>query len=130
MADDGEHAPHSHLIPFPEALEMLFGRMDELKTVLGPGAAPEIDAVGDALREGLAARQRGDVPQAVARIGQAMERLAAVAARSDAAEGAALRMVAEHFRQALARGAVGQARETAEVMRERSGSVLHPKKNR
>jgi hypothetical protein len=121
---------HSHLIEFPEALEMLFARMGELKVVLGPAAAPEVDGVAELLREGLAARQRGELSVAVTRIGQAMERLAAVASRADAAEGAALRAVAEHFRHALARGAVGEAQEAAEVMRVRSGSVLHPRKDR
>ena len=70
------------------------------------------------------------MPAAVARIGEAMDRLAALAGRADPAEGAAMRMVADHFRRALGRGAVGDARETAEVMRERSGSVLHPRKDR
>src|SRR4051812_1843552 len=125
----GDDAGHSHLIAFPEALEMLFARLPELKVVLGPGAAAEVDAVAEALREGLAARQRGDVPVAVARIGDAMDRLAAVAGRADPAEGAALRLVADQFRRALGRGAVGTARETAEVMRARSGSILHPRKD-
>lgn len=129
MADDDGGA-HSHLIPFPEALEMLFARMPELKAVLGPAAAPEVDAMAEALREGLVARQRGDVGVAVTRIGDAMDRLAAVASRADPAEGAALRMVAEQFRRALGRGAVGDARDTAETMRVRSGSVLHPRKDR
>ena len=129
MADD-ERAPHSHLIAFPEALEMLFGRLSELKVVLGPAAAPEVDALAEALRAGLAAQQRGEPGEAVARIGQAMDRLAALAARADPAEAAAMRMVAARFRAALGRGAVGEAREAAEVMRERSGSVVHPRKDR
>jgi len=125
MADEPQH---SHLIPFPEALEMLFGRMNELKVVLGPSAAGDVDAVGELLRAGLAARDRGDVGEAVARIGEAMDRLADVAGRADPAEAAAMRAVAAHFRQAVARGNVGDAKATADVMRERSGSVLHPRK--
>lgn len=126
----GDAPDHSHLIEFPEALEMLFARMKELKVVLGPGAGAEIDAVAEALREGLAARQRGDVGAAVARIGQGMERLAALASRGDPAEGAAMRAVAEHFRHALGQGAVGDAKAAADVMRVRSGSVLYPRKDR
>jgi len=38
--------------------------------------------------------------------------------------------VAERFRQALVRGAVGEAQVAADVMRERSGSVVRPKKGR
>ena len=119
---------HSHLIDFPEALHALFSRMGELKLVLGPAAAPGVDRVEQALREGLAARERGDVPIAVARIGAAMDRLAALAESADPAEGAMMRAVADHFRRALGRGSVGEAREAAEHMRERSGSVLHPRR--
>ena len=127
MADN---PPHSHLTDFPEALEALFARMGELKLVLGPAAAPGVDGVERHLREGLAARARGDLPAAVAKIARAMDLLAGLAGHADAAEGAMMRAVAERFRQALARGALGDARETADVMRERSGSVLAPKKPR
>ena len=134
MADDprgpgGAPPAHSHLIDFPEALEALFSRMGELKVVLGPAAAPGVDEVERLLREGLAARERGDVGAAVTRIGQAMDRLAALAERAvDPAEGAVMRAVAEQFRQALTRGALGEAKETADVMREHSGGVLQPKR--
>jgi hypothetical protein len=57
-----------------------------------------------------------------------MDLLAALAGHADAAEGAMMRAMAERFRQALARGALGEAKETADVMRARSGSVLAPKK--
>ena len=121
---------HSHLIDFPEALEALFSRMGELKLVLGPAAAPGVDRVEQLLREGLAARERGDVGDAVTKIGQAMDLLAGLAAHADPAEGAMMRAVAGQFKQALRRGALGDAKETAEVMRARSGSVVHPKKPR
>ena len=127
MADN---PPHSHLISFPEALEALFARMGELKVVLGPAAAPGVDEVQRHLREGLAARERGDVGGAVAKITRAMDLLAGLAAAADPAEGAMMRAMAERFRQAVARGALGDAKETAEVMRERSGSVITPKKPR
>ena len=126
MADES----HSHLIEFPEALGALLSRLDELKVVLGPGAAAGVDEVGRHLREGLAARDRGDTPGAVTRIGQAMDLLAGLATQADPAEGAMMRAMAEHFRRALGRGAVGEARETAEGMRQRSGSVLVPKAKR
>ncbi len=126
MADES----HSHLIDFPEALAVLFSRLGELKVILGPGAAAGVDEVGRHLREGLAARERGDTPAAVTRIGQAMDLLAGLATQADPAEGAMMRAMAEHFRRALGRGAVGEARETAEGMRQRSGSVLVPKAKR
>jgi len=123
-------AEHSHLVEFPEALEVFFSRMGELKLVLGPAAAPGLDRMEARLREGLAARGRGDVGTAVAKIGEAIDLLAGLAAHADPAEAAMMRAVAEQFRQAIARGALGEAREHADVMRERSGSVLRPKKPR
>ena len=128
MSEDRDDAPHSHLIEFPEALDAFFSRIGELKAMLGPAAAPGVDAVAELLREGLAARERGDASNAIARIGTAMDRLAALAESADPAEGAMMRAVADHFRRALGRGAVGEAREAAERMRERSGSVLHPRR--
>ena len=127
MADN---PPHSHLIDFPEALEALFGRMGELKIVLGPAAAPGVDEVERHLREGLAARERGDSSAAVAKLTRAMDLLAGLAGHADAAEGAMMRAVAARFREALTRGALGEAQQTADVMRKRSGSVLTPKKRR
>ena len=123
-------AGHSHLLDFPEALETLFSRLGELKVVLGPAAAPGVDQVEADLRAALAARARGDVAAAVERIGGAMDRLARLASAGDPAEGAMMRALAAHFRQALVRGALGDAREAADVMRERSGSVVIPKKGR
>ena len=46
-------AEHSHLVDFPEALEVLFSRLGELKAVLGPVAAPGLDQMEARLREGL-----------------------------------------------------------------------------
>jgi len=131
MTDDRRReAPHSHLIEFPEALDAFFSRIGELKAMLGPAAAPGVDAVAETLREGLAARDRGDAETAVTRIAEAMDRLAALASTADPAEGAMMRAVAEHFRGALGRGAVGEAREAAERMRERSGSTLEPRRRK
>ena len=129
MADDESgHPPHSHLIDFPEALDVFFSRIGEMKLVLGPAAAPDVDRAAELLREALAARERGDGPTAVARIGQAMDQLAALADHALPHEAPALRAMAQVFRQAMGRGAVSEAKEAADVMRDRSGSVLTPKK--
>jgi hypothetical protein len=125
-----EDSPNRHLVDFPEALETLFARLDELRVVLGAAAAPAVGEVERRLRESLAARERGDVPAAVTGIGHAMERLAALVGDTDPAEAAAMRAAAEGFRRALVRGAVGEARQRAEVMREHSGSVVTPKPRR
>ncbi len=121
---------HSHLIAFPEAVEAFYTRVGELRAALGPDAGAGLDQVEALLREALAARERGDAPGTVRRIGDAMTRFAEVASRALPAEGPQLRAMAEQFRRSLAAGAMADARESAEVMRERSGSVVVPRKDR
>ena len=131
MADDERDdaaPPHSHLIEFPEALEAFFSRIGELKVILGPRAAAGVDGLEALMREGLAARDRGDSATALSRIGQAMSRLAELAGESDAAEAPMLRAMAEQFAAALRRGSLGDARAAAEVMRARSGSTIIPRR--
>ena len=132
MADDhrkGEHTgQHTHLVEFPEALEAFFSRVGELRAVLGPGGAEGVTRLEALIGEGLAARDRGDGAGAIARIVQAMDLLAELASRADSAEAPMLRAMALQFRDAMARGSVTEAKGHAEAMRERSGSVLHPRK--
>jgi hypothetical protein len=125
---DDPAPPHSHLIEFPEALEAFFSRIGELKVILGPRAAAGVDGLEALMREGLAARDRGDPATALSRIGQAMSRLAELAGESDAAEAPMLRAMAEQFAMALRRGSLGDARAAAEVMRDRSGSTIIPRR--
>jgi hypothetical protein len=126
--DDAPPTPHSHLVEFPEALEAFFSRIGELKVVLGPRAAPGVDGIEALIRDGLAARDRGDPVTATRRIVQAMERLAELAGDSDAVEAPMLRMMAQQFATALGRGALGDAKAAAEAMRERSGSTVIPRR--
>ena len=131
MVDDERNdpaPPHSHLIEFPEALEAFFSRIGELKVILGPRAAAGVDGLEALMREGLAARDRGDSATALSRIGQAMSRLAELAGESDAAEAPMLRAMAEQFAAALRRGSLGDATAAAEVMRARSGSTIIPRR--
>ena len=131
MVDDERNdpaPPHSHLIEFPEALEAFFSRIGELKVILGPRAAGGVDGLEALMREGLAARDRGDSATALSRISQAMSRLAELAGESDAAEAPMLRAMAEQFAAALRRGSLGDARAAAEVMRARSGSTIIPRR--
>jgi len=131
MADDERDdaaPPHSHLIEFPEALEAFFSRIGELKVILGPRAAGGVDGLEALIREGLAARDRGDPATAMMRIAQAMSRLAELAGESDAAEAPMLRAMAEQFATALRRGSLGDAKAAAEEMRERSGSTVIPRR--
>src|SRR5262249_52582524 len=125
MADDERDdaaPPHSHLIEFPEALEAFFSRIGELKVILGPRAAGGVDGLEALIREGLAARDRGDPATAMMRIALAMSRLAELAGESDAAEAPMLRAMAEHFATALRRGSLGDPQAAPQEMRERPGS--------
>jgi hypothetical protein len=128
VADDHAKGAHTHLVEFPEALEAFFSRVGELRAVLGPGGAEGVTRLEALIGEGLAARDRGDAAGAIARIVEAMDLLAELASRADSAEGPLLRAMALEFRAALARGSMSEAKGHAEVMRERSGSVLHPRK--
>jgi hypothetical protein len=130
MADD-EHGPgHSHLVEFPEALEAFFSRVGELKVVLGPGAADGVARLEALMQQGLAARDRGDMAAATTRIVQAMDLLAELANAAPGLDAAMLRAMADHFRGALGRGNLGEAKAAADVMREQSGARLTPKKPR
>ncbi len=123
-------ADHSHLIDFPEALDAFFARVGELKLALGPKGSADVGYIETLIAEGLAARERGDHATAIARIVQAMQRLAELASESGAPDGPMLRVMAERFRQAIGQTDLSQAKEAAEVMREQSGSRLFPKKDR
>lgn len=130
MADEHDRGAHSHLIEFPEALEAFFTRVGELKVVLGGSSAPGVDRLEAVIQTALAARERGDIPGAVKGIVQAMELLADLASATPGVDAAQLRGMAAAFKQALAHGALGEARSAAEVMREASGSRLIPKRPR
>jgi len=123
-------AEHSHLIDFPEALEAFFSRVGELKLALGPKGADRVGVIEALIAEGLAARDRGDQRTALARIVEAMARLAEAASDGGAPDGPMLRMMAERFRQAVGQADLSVAKDAADVMRDQSGSTLHPKKAR
>jgi hypothetical protein len=106
----------------PAALEQLIGGLGELATALGETARPAIAAVQVRLGEAIAARDRGDPPAAMRAIGEAMETLAALADRLDPHEAALMRAVSSHFRSALLRGDVPEAKQRLDVMFERSGA--------
>ena len=129
MADD-DRGGHSHLVEFPEALEAFFTRVGELKVVLGGPAAPGVDRLETLIQTALAARDRGDVPGAMRGIVAAMELLAELAGNTPGLDAGQLRGMAAMFKQAIAHGALGEAKTAAETMREESGSRLIPKKPR
>jgi hypothetical protein len=99
----------------------LIERLGELEVVIGPQARPVVAEVRTRLTEAAAARERGDVPGALAIIGQAMARLAGLASQLDATEGAFMRAIAQSFAQALSAGDSGTAKEAVGVMRTKAG---------
>ncbi len=105
----------------PDSFLQLIDRLGELEVVIGPQARPVVAEVRSRLKEAAAARERGDVPGALAIIGQAMQRLAALAGSLDAAEGALMRAIAGSFAQALGVGDKGAAKQAVNVMRGKAG---------
>ncbi|MGO9063075.1 MAG: hypothetical protein ACLQU2_37780 [Candidatus Binataceae bacterium] len=99
----------------------LIDRLGELEVVIGERAKPVVAEVRTRLREAASARERGDVPGALAIIGQAMERLAGLASHLDAAEGALMHAIAGSFAQALSAGDRGTAKQAVDVMRNKAG---------
>ena len=99
----------------------LIDRLGELEVVIGEQARPVVAEVRSRLKEAASARQRGDVPGALAIIGQAMERLAGLASGLDAAEGALMRAIAGSFAQALNAGDRGTAKQAVDMMRTKAG---------
>jgi hypothetical protein len=105
----------------PDPFLQLIDRLGELEIVIVPQARPVVEEVRSRLKEAVAARERGDVPGALAIIGQAMERLAALASSLDAAEGHLMRAIAGSFAQALGAGDKGGAKQAVNLMRTKAG---------
>jgi hypothetical protein len=118
---------HKHEEQIPAALESVVARLGELEVVIGAHVGPLVAAVRSLLITAMAARDRGDMPTAVARIGEAMDTLSAVAARLDPAEATLMRSLAHNFRAALLRGDATQAHQSAAFMFEKSGAVQRKK---
>ena len=103
-------------------------RLSDLETVLGAAARPVVAAVRSGLIAAMAARDRGDMPAAIAHLGEAMDRLSALADGVDPGEATLMRALAQNFRAALLRGDAAQAQESAATMLERSGATTRPKR--
>ncbi len=99
----------------------LIDRLGELEVVIGERARPVVAAVRARLKEAASARERGDIPGALAIIGGAMEQLAGLASGLDAAEGALMRAMAGSFAQALNSGDRGTAKQAVDIMRTKAG---------
>ncbi len=114
---------HNHEEQVPIALANLVARLDDLQLALGQQIAPVLASVREMLIAALAARDRGDVPGAIERIGNAMDRLTVLADQLDPAEAMLMRALAHNIRTALLRGDEAQAKHSAAVMLQKSGAV-------
>ena len=111
------------LILAPENLQVLLQGLDGLKPVLGAEAAPGLERVRERLQEALAAQADSRTPDALASITLAMRELVELASRMDPAEAAIMQAVAARFEQAMHQGNLGDAAESVDQMRERSGAT-------
>lgn len=130
MADQPPGRSHSHLVDFPEALEVFFGRIGEIKAALGPAKAAGLPALEALVQEGLAAREQGDVPRAIGAIVRAMDLLADLAGDDPTLDGPMLRAMAARFRAAMGRASLPEARASADLMRVQSGATIVPRAKR
>ncbi len=105
--------------PFVRLVENL----GELEVVIGERARPAVAEVRAGMRDAMALRERGDMPGALTAIRRAMDRLAALGAELDPAEGAMMRLIAERFADALSRGRKGEAKDVVSVMRHKAGDT-------
>ena len=99
----------------------LADNLGELEVTIGERARPVVAELRQRLRAAVADRARGDLPESLAQLRGAMERLAAIAGELDPEEGALMRMVAQRFTEALKLGDKGAAKEAVNLMRHRSG---------
>jgi hypothetical protein len=114
-------------LPQGDSFLQLIERLGELEIVIGENARPVVAEVRSRLREAAAARERGDVPGALAIIGQAMQRLAGLASTLDATEGAFMRAIAGSFAQALGAGDKGAVKQTVGLIKRKAGDVSEDK---
>jgi len=103
-------------------MESFLGRLGELRTVLGEDVTPVLDKVRAELMAGLAARDRGDVPEAGVRVARAMAELATLGDRLGGSEGDLMRMVTAEFIRSMARGDTDAMERGVDRIQERAGT--------
>src|SRR5215469_8498068 len=104
-----------------ESFVRLGESLGELEVTIGPVARPVIAEVRTRLAEAAARQKNGDTAGAIAIIRGAMERLASLAITLDPAEAVLMRMLSEHFTNALSIGDKNAAKGTVNLMRHKAG---------
>jgi hypothetical protein len=95
--------------------------LGELEVTMGPAARPVIAEIRARLAEASVLQKNGDTPAAIASIRGGMERLAALAAVLDPAEAMQMRMLSEHFSNALRIGDKHATKSAVNIMRHKAG---------
>ena len=95
--------------------------LGELEVTIGPTARPVIAEVRTRLVEASAQQKNGDTAGAIAIIRSAMERLASLAGTLDPAEAMLMRMLSEHFSNALSIGDKNAAKDAVNLIRHKAG---------
>jgi hypothetical protein len=116
MADDERQWP----------LERLLFGIDELKVVLGPDVAPQVESVKALLVRALAARDRGDRPASLQAMAGAMAELARLGDSLDSSEGAMMRAVSAAFVAGLAREDREAVESSLSVIQSKAGKPKKP----
>jgi hypothetical protein len=102
-------------------------RLDELRSVLGPGVGPALDAAKAELVAALAARDRGDAEAARLGIARAMAGIAALGDGLDPEEGALMRSLAGTFIQSMTRGDHDAMETSLDSIQARAGTPKKPR---
>ena len=108
------------------ALERFVAGIDELKTVLGAGAAPVVDKAKQLLIGAMAARDRGDRDACLVALAKAMAELAGLGDHLDGAEGKMMRFVTAAFIQGLARDDRDAVERNLSVIQSQAGTPKKP----
>lgn len=111
------------LILAPENLQVLLQGLDGLRPVLGPEAAPGLEKVREQLQQALVAQADARPRDALSSITLAMGQLVQLANLMDPSEAAIMKAVAAQFEHAMHQGNLGDAAESLDQMRERSGAT-------
>ena len=104
-----------------ESFVRLGESLGELEITIGPVARPVIAEVRTRLAQAAGRQKNGDIAGAIAIIRGAMERLASLAGTLDPAEAVLMRMLSEHFTNALSIGDKNAAKDTVNLMRHKAG---------
>jgi hypothetical protein len=107
-------------------IERFAGGVDELKVVLGAGAAQGVDKVKQQLVAAMAARDRGDRDASLLALARAMAELAALGDLLGGDEGTMMRAVTRAFIEGLAREDRDQVERALGVIQSQAGTPKKP----